>query len=317
MAEKIEQSLPWLTILAIFVLTIFGAGVVLKEIMADTIIPTVTVGSAAPTIGTIVLNVGNAISLTENSNVYIMATATVTDTNGYADIKSVTSSLECNQTTTICGLGVGNAPTWCYYIPNGNGSSTCATTSCAGNSCTIVCGTPVWFVAEPTDASGTYPAKAWEIDITVSDIAANVARGSTTQELNILPAVDVSSSIAYGSLNPGGTSTEKYTNSTNTGNLKIDLTMLGTSTWATGPLIIDTGRQKYATESAMGDWATGTALASNTAALWNYDLIKPTATTTNTATGSIYWMIKIPDGQAAGSYSGTTTITPVWSATNG
>lgn len=316
MAEKIEQSLPWLTILAIFVLTVFGVGVVVKEIMADTVIPTVTVGSAAPTFGTIVLNGNNAISLVESSFVYVNATVTITDTNGYTDIKSVTSSLECNQTTTGCGLTYRNA-NWCYYIPNGAAaaSSTCATTSCAGNSCTIVCGTPVWFVAEPTDASGTYPAKTWEIDITAYDNANNIIRGSATQELNILPALEVSSTIAYGSLNPGATSTEKHINSTNTGNLKIDLTMLGTGTEAVSAYI-DSGRQKYATESDMGNWSTGTALASTAAALWNYDLIKPTATTTNTATGSIYWMIYIPDGQTPGTYSGTTTITPVWSATN-
>lgn len=317
MAEKIEKTIPWLTIAAICVLIVFGVGIVVNEIVADTVVPSVTVTSAAPTLGAIILNEGNDIGLTENTSVYIIGTTTVTDSNGYEDIASVTSTLLVNNTTTGCASDDAN---WCYNIPNGTASSTCATTSCSGNSCTIFCGTYLWFVAEPTDASGTYPAQSWEMVITVLDKSNNKVEGSTTQEVNILPAIDLaSSSMNYGSLAPLGTSSEQGLYASNTGNLQIDFTMLGES-MATDSYEIDTGRQKYSTASDMLDWTVGTALASTSAATWNLDLPKPNVTTTHQGQNTdafdiVYWQIKIPDAQDAGVYSGTTTLTPIWTAT--
>ena len=315
MAEKIEKSIPWMVIIAIFTMVIFGVGIVLDETLADTVIPSVTVGSAAPQLGTIILNGGNAISLTEGTSVYIYGTTTVTDSNGYTDITSVTSSLQINNTTTGCT----DDPNWCYNMPNGVASGTCATTSCSDSSCTIFCGVYMWFIAEATDASGTYPSNAWEMNITVTDAASNVVRGSTTEELSILPATEITGTIGYscgGNCSPLATSSETATRATNTGNIQIDMTLLGES-MASDTTEIDTGRQKYSTASDMLDWTIGTALTSSTADLWNFDLPKSVSTNTFTnAYDDIYWQIKIPDAQPAGTYTGTTTITPVWTVTS-
>ena len=311
MAEKIEKSISWFAILAICILVVFGVGIVLNEIIADSgsITPSVTVGNVPPTVGAVTLNGGDPIIVTENTTVIVVGTTTITDGNTYHDITSVTSTLYLTNTTT-CGTSDAN---WCYSTD----WVTCATNTCSGNSCVASCTAAVWFIAEPSDASSTYPTKVWQMDITALDSGSNATTGTGTQELEPASYMDVSSTISYvcdgGNCNPGATSSESKTNATNTGNWDIDIEFSGLDMESTANATIAVGQQKYATESDMGDWATGTALTGSAVTL---DLImpKPTATTSN-STDNIYWMIVIPDPQDAGVYTGTNTANAIWAAT--
>ena len=306
MAEKLEKSIPWITILAICFMVAFGSGIILKEVLADAVIPTVEVGNVAPTIGAIILNGGIAITVTENTTVTVAGTTTITDSNTYSDITSVTSTLYLNNTTT-CGTSDAN---WCYST---NWVS-CATSNCSGNSCDVSCTANVWFIAEPSDASSTYPTKAWQMDITVVDSGSNATSGTTSQELNTASYMDVSSTISYlcggGNCSPGATSSESEINATNTGNWPIDIQLSGVDMESTATSI-DVGRQKYSTDTSMGDW-DGTALTEGAVTL-DVVMAKPTATTSNSV-DSIYWMIKIPDPQSPGTYTGPNTAGVIWAA---
>lgn len=307
MAEKLEKSIPWIIIVAIGSMVVFGTGMVLKEVLADAVIPSVTVGNVAPTVGAVILNGGNAITVTENTTVTVVGTTTITDSNTYSDITSVTSTLYLNNTTT-CGTSDAN---WCYST----NWVTCATNTCSGNSCVASCTADVWFIAEPSDASSTYPTKAWQMDITALDSGSNADTGTTSQELNTASYMDVSTTISYvcggGDCNPGATSSESETNATNTGNWPINIQLSGVDMDGTATSI-DVGQQKYSTDTSMGDWV-GTTL-SGTPTTLDVVMPKPTATTSNSSVDSIYWMIKIPDPQDSGTYTGTNTAGVIWAA---
>ncbi len=302
--SKLEKSIPWVTILAIFALVIFGVGIVLNEIIADVVTPSVTVGNVAPTVGAVTLNENNDITITENSTKTVTGTTTVTDNNGYNDITSVTSTLYLNNTTT-CGTSDAN---WCYAI----NWVTCATNTCDGLSCVASCTADVWFIAEPTDASGTYPTKEWQMDITAVDTGSNSDTGTGTEELNTASYLDITATIAYSTLNPGATSSEQNTHATNTGNHAINVELSGDNMetgGATSSIVV--GQQKYSSSSSMGDWV-GTALT-GAATEYDLDLSKPTATTSD-STDELYWMIKIPTSTSPGYYTGTNTVGAFYSS---
>ena len=302
MAKKIEKSIPWLTILAIGMMVIFGAGTVLKEVIADTAQPSVTVGNVAPTVGAVTLDGGSNITVVENTTTSISGTTSITDDNGANDISTVTSSLYLNATGS-CGSGDdADNESWCYYTSN---SDDCSTTSCASaKECVWSCTFDVYYFAAPTTPTTSYGDNMWEMHVTAVDSGSNSDGATTSEELNTLYALDVSSSIPYGSVNPGATSTDQLQNATNTGNYAIDVYLSGDNMDDGGSNSIGVGQQKYSS-SSLGDW-TGTAL-SGTATGLDLDLAVSDATPTSDSADAIYWQIKIPDPQAAASYTGTNT----------
>ncbi|MCX6764529.1 MAG: DUF2341 domain-containing protein [Candidatus Nealsonbacteria bacterium] len=138
--------------------------------------------NAAPTIGTVILNGGNNITLTENATATIQSTTTVTDTDGYGNITSITGKLYRSGAGSSCSANDNN----CYS------NSACATSSCSGNDCTATCSYNVWFHADPTDASSTYPTENWIAQMTVTDASAASASATSGVEMNTLQALDIS-----------------------------------------------------------------------------------------------------------------------------
>lgn len=305
MAKKIDKSLSWLTVVIICFLIIFGLSIVLEEIKADVNVPSVTVGNSAPTMESVTLNGGNAITLVGNNYIAVSGTTTVSDDNGYADIVSATSVLYNNNTTTCSS---GNAdPNWCYYI------ASCATSSCEGLTCTLTCSANVWFIAEPTTASSSYPTKAWQMDIIVGDSGNNSVTGTTSQELNILYSMQLATATDYGTVNPGATSSSITVNATNTGNYHIDLQVSGVNMETGGATSsIDVGQQKYSS-STISNWDTQGMALTGIPATFDVALPKPTATTSNSIEDT-FWMISIPTSTSPGIYTGTNTVDTIWAS---
>lgn len=302
MSKKIQKSISWITVISICLAIVFGLGVVLKEIAADSVQPSVNVGNIAPTVGTVILNGGSSLTITENSTHTIVGTTTITDSNGWDDITSVTSTLFNNNTST-CNTAANNAM-WCY----GQSWVTCATTSCAGSSCDASCTADIWFVSEPTDASSSYASYVWQMDITAGDSGSNTDTGSSSEELLSAAYFDIDGSISYGTVNPDATSSDQTTNATNTCNSSVNVELFGVAMDDGGSHTIAVEQQKYAT-SSLEDWV-GTALTGSAVEL-DVVLAHPTATTSDSI-DDIYWMIKIPDPQYPGSYTGTNTALAVY-----
>lgn len=254
-----------------------------------------------PQVGTIILNEGEDIVLTENSTTTVVATTTVTDEDGYSDIKCVEGKLYRRGVGSGCLSDDNN----CYKDPS------CATSSCEETSCVAACEYYVWFHADPTD-SGEWQDDAWEAYIIAVDFqGASGTNTSDVVELLSLLALDVSPSLfSYGRLAPGdNTGTLNQTTTiTNTGNVAIDAYIYGTDLESVGNSIA-VDQQEYSTSSGVS-YGSGTDATSSSSNLVELDLSKPTSHP-STSTDDVYWGLGVPTPQPAGDYRGTTTFSAV------
>ena len=255
--------------------------------------------NVAPEVGTVTLNGGSSIPLTENGTTTVQATATISDTNGISDISTTTGKLYRSGVGSSCSNDDNN----CYS------DSTCATTTpCAATSCTAICNYDVWFHADPTDSGSSWESEYWDAWIKVIDSAdASSTATSSGEEVNTLHALDISASINYDSLNPGADSgtLSQTTTVTDTGNAAVDIYLYGDD-MESALSSIAVSQQEYATGSSIS-YGSGTDLTNSSSTAVELDLSKPTSHP-STSTDDIYWGLGIPSVQEAGSYTGTTTF---------
>ncbi len=140
-----------------------------------------------------------------------------------------------------------------------------------------------------------------------------------------LSGIDIAeASIAYGTVAIGGTSTGQETSMGNVGNQILDVLISGANMCTDYPTCsgssIVAAQQKWHQTSATFDWDTAesnpgpwilkttSSAGAETAGCTNRD-IPVRLTNASTATNeSVYWKIRIPSSQAAGSYTGANTF---------
>ncbi len=274
-------------------------------VFADDVSTQVTVGNATPSATNPTFNGGGAITLTENTTTTVYATTTVTDTNGCETIVGVTMDFyRSGVGTTSCDT-IGEADeNYCYPRV----SCSVAGGSCTGPSDTsadYVCSVDLEYYADPTD-SGTYAAEIWNATVYAGDGIATTTGNTGTAEVNTLLALDVTSSINYGTLSPNtDTGADNATTTvTNTGNGAIDPEVSGTDMTSVGDTIT-VGYQEYATTSftyGAGTDLTGSGVRAE---------IDLPQRTTSVVQALLLWGIGIPAGQPSGTYTGTNTFTAI------
>jgi hypothetical protein len=213
----------------------------------------------------------------------------------------------------------GNANNnYCYFNAHTGTSGSCVQdtgiNTCTGSTDPTVgwkCTFPMQYHVDPTVATTQYPDDTWKVSVKAQDDApesewSTLVETNTGRELDIFLAYKVdndNATIAYGSLDPDGTSADQTNTVEATGNVGLDTNLSGTNMTSGGNTIV-VGQQKYAT-SDLGGW-TGVALTGTPSEL---ELNVAKTTTTGTpASADIHWRLKIPAAQTAGVYSGTDTI---------
>lgn len=225
-----------------------------------------------------------------------------------------------------------------------NLNCTASTTACSGNTDTsdaFSCTFPLWFIADPTDATTTavqYPLNDWKAQVRAVDddnATGTLSEATSGVEVNSFLAFDLLSFlIPYGSLAPGEDSDDVYANlgssqaSTTiqaTGNVGIDELLSGESmcTTYTGPgtecsnsatstvqdfrqVFSPTSTATYASASTSGN-----NLSSTSPQELEINVAKSTSTSTP-ATGITYWGIEIPGTiTLSGDYTGSNTFIAV------
>jgi len=274
------------------------------ESEADFKTPSVT---PVPSVDSVSLNNGNNITLIENATILVSATGTVSDPDGYSDITSVQGKLYRSGVGPDCALDDNN----CYE------DTSCATSSCSGNSCEYTCEFNVQFYAEPTDTGSYAVAQGWDTQhweawvkvIDSTSTSSTATNSAQTVDVNTLAALNVDSSITYDALDPGTNMPNliKATNATNTGNVPIDIQIKGDDMTGPGGAVIGIENQRYATSSVA--WSSGYT-ASSTYQTLEVDLPKPTTSPSN-STDIIYWGWGVPTSKPAGTYTGTNYFNPV------
>lgn len=282
------------------------------RVFADTSSTSVTVSNAAPSVSAVTLNGGSAITLTENATTAIAITATITDANNCDDVfTSGTISAVLYRSEVTGTSGCTNNARNCYrtitLVEVGN---TCnGVTDTSGDA---IATASVWYFADPTDASSSFASQTWTVAVTSTDGSGAAASSTASVELNSLYALDVTASLGYGSIAAGASSTaDSIATTTNTGNFKIDSEVSGADMTA-GAFTLVATEQRYGTSSASHPDLTFQLTTTATAR----DLNVPAAVTSTTPTSTVttFWRINIPNGTRTGSYTGTNTFTPIYSA---
>lgn len=259
----------------------------------------------APTVTSVEVNGSSNITLTENTTTVVQVTATVTDTDGYANLSAVTGKLYRS------GASGGNS-----CVADENNCYTpadTALTGCSGNSCTATLTFNVQYFAEPTD-SGAYSSEYWLGWLQATDdnsATGNATSPASVTELNSLIALSVDDSINYGSLDVGTDtgSTNATATVTNTGNVSIDADLTGSDLCTDFPLCdgstISVSNQKYSLSSFT--YSSGGSALSTSPVTLQLNLAKATSSESPSTT-TIYFGAAVPSNTASGSYDGQNTL---------
>ena len=262
----------------------------------------------APTISNISFNGGANITLIEGTTTTILATSTVTDLNGYADMVSATSTFYRSGVGPSCTANNNN----CYQVA----TSSCSFSACSGTSCTLTCSAPIQYFADPTDAGSPNYGQHWLATMAVQDSTGlrdtETLAGSGIDVWTLYGLALNTLNINFGSLYPGQDtgSVNATTTVINTGNSIININLVGNGTGLVGPGgssdVIPVNSQKYATSTFVYGSCAACQLLSGAATNVAIDIPKPVSTSTPSV-GNVYWGISIPNGKT-GAYTGSTTI---------
>jgi hypothetical protein len=265
-----------------------------------------------PVIGEVTLNSKQSpIILLESGQVDIMASASITDPNGCGDIsgvKAIVYRYDLN-TTASCSLNYNN----CYD----EDQFTCfADGACAGNTQEYNCyasssSSGMWYFADPTtaNASASYANDQWVVTIIASDslwddtVSNSWGDNDDVVDVEVLTALEASSSINYGQINPGNNtgSSPIEIGIKNTGNWGIDTMISGTAKPTFGVNDIDYSNQKFASKS--DDYSDEyQKILSALSTPFNVTIPKPTTNTAGANDVRIFWGMGVPSGKPTGSY---------------
>ncbi len=262
---------------------------------------TVPAGNSAPVVSAV--NIAPAtIVLTENGTTTVTVTATIADANGCTDVftnGTATATLYRSSLTSSCSADANN----CYRdIPVTNAS-------CSGTSDNGTGTVQVWYIAQATDASSSFDGDTWQAEVKAIDAAnaSSTATDGTPPELSTLLAISVTGSINYGTVAVNATSTTQTVTITNTGNYNSTDANFSGVNLEFGANNIAVGQQRYSTTTTEA-WDYMDYTLDGTPTRRELNITKGTATGTP-STQNNFWAIQVLTGQAAGTYTGTSTIT--------
>jgi hypothetical protein len=261
--------------------------------------------NAYPTVTNVTLNGGSNINLTEATTTPISWTATITDTDGYSDISSVSGKLYRS--------GVLNANNCTINDNNCYEDITCDLSLCASSSCTATCVSDIKFHAEPTDPGSTYESQYWISWIYVSDYQLYTDDAFSpvdVTDITTLTALSTEESISFGSLFAGEDTEDVNTSTliTNTGNSPIDAELSGTDMCKDFPVCATTSIPVENMQYGLINFIYGDGILLTAEDITiDISLVKPNSSPSTSYT-NIYWGIGIPSLIETGDYQGENYI---------
>lgn len=271
-----------------------------------------SITDVAPTVSNFSIGSNPLVPIAGNS-VNQTYTATISDNNGFADITSASGAIYTSPATlTGAGICTTDSEFNCYDTPScsltgGSGTSVTANCGAAGNLITT------WFNIKPSSE--------WKAHVNaVSDLGTTSLATEGTFTVNSLNALAVAeANINYNNLSPGATSTSQTITIQNAGNVITDALISGDNMEVTSYSgsdcvndadCISRAQQHWAASSSF-TWGSGDFTLLETPSVGTASngcsdrTIAVTSDHTTLTTSQIYWKLKIPATQAAGSYTGT------------
>ena len=237
------------------------------------------------------------ITLTEAGTTTVYLNGTIDDANGDLDLNSVHTKFYRTNLTESCSDDLNN----CYT----NATSTCTIANADGTpedtEANFSCPIELPYYADATGDGGRYD-EDWTAYVTVIDNSAGEGVGTSTVEVNALLAVDIPTSIDYGSLGTGET-TSTPMSITQHGNESVDLWVSGTEMSCDNGNDIPVGNQAWALDDlgyASSEALTGSSTDTDFGLGYREN-------GTGVVAEDLWWSILIPSG-VLGSCTGTTTV---------
>ena len=228
-----------------------GGGFWPLDLFAATSTHQVIATNARPTSSAIVVNGGGVINLTGGATTTVLVGFTVSDNNGCGDVLfkgNVTSSLFRGGAGLSCLASTLN----CYVVASSSVTHNCPSATTTQVSANATATFQIYYFADATDASSTYPDDGWSGGVFLMDASASSTSASSSYvELNTLLAIDVApTSTSYGTVFVGGntTSTNREDNVLNKGNSSTSVKIHGTA-FVSGANSFATSSQHYATST--------------------------------------------------------------------
>jgi hypothetical protein len=254
-----------------------------------------------PVLDPVVLNEGLDIALTGGTTTPVIASTTVTDFNGFADLVSATTTFFTNAAGPLCTPNDND----CYVA-----TSTCSFTNCSGTACTLQCVAPFAYHTNPTDQDG---ANEWFAFMEVRDQAGGSdLETSQGVELLTLRMMNVVNAIGYGivDINEDTGSFNPDIQLLNIGNESIDVQISGTDMTDGVASVIPAAQQRFSTSTFTYASCIGCNALSVTPVNVEVDLDKP-LTTTPAVSDTIFWGIQVPFGTASNPHTGVNFFTAI------
>ena len=289
--------------------TAFLAGIALllalPLAMADssTVSSSATVTNAAPTVGTVTPN--DPVTLTESTTKAVQCNATITDTNGYADVSTVNGTLYDEAATNFESGNDNN---------NKFTNSTCTLSGGSGTTINAKCEFYVHYSAN---------AAEWTCALTaVDNSSATGSANVTTVTVNSLTALATTSTLSFGSVALGSTTSnanELNVTVNNTGNAQIDVSLDGygasdgdgfSMTCSVGGTDITIGNLKYNLTASNDYTANMTSLTDSAVTQTDFNLAAETTDST-ASTKDVFWKMQISTTDVGGSCTGNVVVTAV------
>ncbi|MEK7508096.1 MAG: hypothetical protein AAB602_03380 [Patescibacteria group bacterium] len=296
-------------ILPVIVATAFVSA--LTAIAAD-LTSQVIVGNAAPTVTNVVLNGGTNITLTANATTSYNISYTVSDNNGCADLGGVrfsTSTAFRNGSSSICATPSPTTSTISCYV-----NVTHVTSTCSGTSINVTDTVQIYYFANATDSSSSFPNDHWEAFAFVADLNGGTSTVATSSAVEVLTltAINVTtSSVNYGTITASSTTgaTNQTATSTNAGNSSTTLQLKTSATLTSGVNSIATSSQRYST-TTFTFIGTSIALTASDVTVGGFLLLTPTSTTN--VSKVMFWGLEVLAGTPTGTYTGTNVFSSLF-----
>ncbi len=289
---------------------LLGVFAIIQTVVAANVGSQVVVGNSAPAVSSVVINAGSAITLTTNTTTSISITATVTDSNGCADITGGTTTVllyRSGITSSTCNTTPNDQN--CYKATAFTATSSCISSTQINTTTTL----SLQYFAQATDASSSFSAQNWLATVSVRDTSnATGTADSSGVELNTLTGINVTtSSIDFGTLGAGADtgSTNQVATTTNAGNSSTTLQLSASVTLTSGGNTIATSSQHYST-STFTYSGTSTALGSSPVTVGGFTLTNPTSS--SNVSKATFWGLAVPGGTPTGTYSGTNVFSSLF-----
>ena len=259
-----------------------------------------------PIVSTVFFNDGVNIDLLPGTTTTIVATTTVTDFNGVADIVGATTTFYKTSATALCAPDDNTC-----YIASTPGS--CQFLDCTAVTCTLVCTAEFTYHTEPT--ADPLDPDQWFAFVEVVDSNGGVGfNTSGGVDVNELRALSVSNAIAYGPV-----AVEESTGTFNPtidifnlGNVGINLEVSGTDMTDGNTSVIDVSLQRFSTSTFNYDTCGPTECISlaTTPTEITVDLPKPTVSAPFLS-DRLYWGISILFGTNNAPHTGFNTFVAI------